>query len=252
MKKALIALAICVGALAGAAPAQAQVPCSPGQTGAPPYCQTPPPGCDRFTSKISLRRATFDRRRSTIDIFALITHRASGRVSISLQAARRFTTFTAPIDSARGRIRITRQIPRSQARLGTGIITIRYAGDADTRPQEVRLRAANNPASLTTSRPELTASGFLTAAGSVTRRANGVVRVQLEYVNRADGETVTLERSALINDRGLWSLNASLSPSIRAQIAARCGTVHSYILFTGYRPRRIRGEMFSREVLPAP
>lgn len=251
MKKALIALSIAIGVLCSATSTHAQAPCSPGQTGAPPYCQTPPPGCDKLTAKIALLRATFDRRASTISILALITRRASGRVRITLHAAGRFTTFTAPIDSTVGRIRITRQIPRSQARLGTGIITIRYSGDADTRPQEVRLRAANNPAKLTTTRPRLTPTGFLTASGTVTRRARGVVRVQLEFVNRVDGETVTLERSALINPRGRWNLNASLSPSIRGQIAARCGTLHSYILFTGYFPLRIRGEMFSREVLPA-
>lgn len=35
-------------------------------------------------------------------------------------------------------------------------------------------------------------------------------------------------------------------------IAQRRGTVHSYILFTGYLPARMRGEMQSYQVLGAP
>ena len=252
MRKILIPLVLAAGVLAAVTPAQSQQPatvCPPGQSGNFPYCQNLPPGCDKLTAKLTIARATFSRARRTIDILAPITRLASGRVRITLQAAGRTTSFTAPIDSARGRIRVVHRIFRSQAELGTGIITITYNGDADTRSQVVRLRAANNPANLRMTRPTITSSGFLRADGTVTRRARGAVRVQLEFVNSSDGETVTLERAATINPRGRWSLNAPLSASLRAQIAARCGTVHSYTLFTGYFPLRIRGEMRSYQVL---
>ena len=83
----------------------------------------------------------------------------------------------------------------------------RYAGDADTRPQVVRLRAANVPAGLDANRPTYTA-GHLRAHGTVSSAAHGVVRVQLEYY--ASGKTTTLERFATISN-GAWSLDTALT-----------------------------------------
>lgn len=253
MSKIFIPLVLAIGVLFAVTPAQSQqtITCPPGQALVGAYCQTLPPGCDKFTSKLQLARATFSATNRTIDVLAYITSKASGRVKISLQAAGKFTNWTAPIDSAAGKIKSVHSILGSQARLGTGILTITYNGDADTRPQTLRLRAANNKAKLTATRPTITETGFLRTDGTVTKKAKGAVRVQLEYVNSADGLTVTLERSAVINTKGQWSLNSELSDSIRAQIAKRCGTVHSYIAFTGYFPELIRGESKSYQVLPA-
>ena len=156
--------------------------------------------------------------------------------------------FTGPV--ANSRIRITRGISPAQARLGTGILTINYPGDPDTRSQNVRLRAANTQANLDASRPAITSGGYLQASGSISSSARGIVRVQLEFVNRANGQTITNEFNAPISD-GRCTLSVQLSAAIRALIAARCGTVHSYTLFTGYFPRRMRGEMESFQVLPA-
>lgn len=114
----------------------------------------------------------------------------------------------------------------------------------------MRLRAANNHANLEVTRPTITPNGVLRASGTITGRARGVVRVQIEYVNRLTGQTVTIENKVRIAN-GQWRLNTQLSPTIRAQIAQRCGTVHSYTLFTGYFPLRIRGELESFQVLPA-
>jgi len=74
--------------------------------------------------------------------------------------------------------------------------------------------------------------------------------VQLEFVNRANGQVITTEFLAPISE-GRYTLSAQLSGALRALIAARCGTVHSYTLFTGYLPRRMRGEMESFQVLPS-
>ncbi|HWI06629.1 MAG TPA: hypothetical protein VNT54_03850, partial [Solirubrobacteraceae bacterium] len=95
-------------------------------------------------------------------------------------------------------------------------------------------------------RPTLAANGRLRASGRISSRARGVVRLQLEYF--ADGKTTTLPLRARIDD-GRWSINERLSDSVRAAIARRVGTVHSYVLFTGYLPARMRGEMRSLQVL---
>jgi hypothetical protein len=259
VKRILIALGAVAGVAMCVAPAQGQQgppanpgnACPPGQTGNNPYCQVPPPNCGKATAKMSLLRATFFRQDATLSILAPITALASGRATIFLQAASTTSSFTLPVDGANRRIRGTRPIKRSQAAFGTGILNISYKGDADTRPQTVRLRAANRQAILTSSRPTITSSGRLRASGTVTNRANGVVRVQLEYVSRTTGETTTLQRNARIQDNGDWSLDSQLTQAIRTQIAGRCGTVHSYVLFTGYLPQRIRGEMRNFEVLPS-
>ncbi len=259
MKRVLIALAVVGGVAWSVAPAQGQgqAPqkppgnaCPPGQSGNNPYCQVPPPNCGKATAKLSLLRATFSRQDSTLSVLAPITALASGRAALQLHAARLRTNYTLPVDGENRRIRGTRPIPRSQANFGTGILTIDYKGDGDTRPQIVRLRAANRQATLTSSRPTITSNGVLRASGTVRAAARGVVRTQLEYVNRITGVTTTLQRTARISN-GRWSLNSPLSQEIRKQIAQRCGTVHSYVLFTGYLPRTIRGEMRNFEVLPA-
>jgi hypothetical protein len=249
VSKIFIALVVVIAALCVSAPAQAQTQqCPPGQSGNFPYCQVVPAACAKLTSKLSLARATFSRLLRRISILAPLTSLASGDATLALRGAGQTTTFTAPVANAR--IRINKRIPRAQARLGTGILTINYPGDADTRPQIVRLRAANNPADLELNRPVITPGGVLQAAGTVTSRARGVVRVQLEFVNGVTGETTTLEFKATISN-GAWSLSTQLPAAILALIASRCGTVHSYTLFTGYLPRLIRGEMRSYQVLPA-
>lgn len=251
MSKSLTALVVAAGVLfAMTTSAQAQQPqyCLPGAPNNPQYC-LPPPACAKLPAKLQIARATFSASRRTIDILALITSKASGTVRISLQAASTTTTFNARIDSARGRIRTVRSIPSSQANLGTGIITIVYNGDADTRPQTLRSRAANNKANLDAERPTISADGVLRAKGTVTSRARGVVRIELQYVNSIGGQTVTLQFNAQIGN-GKYSLATQLSPAVRAQLATRCGTVHSYTSFTGYMPENIRGESKSYQVLP--
>lgn len=196
-------------------------------------------------AKLQLARATIFKSARVIDVLAPITRRASGTVSMQLYAAGRRHRWTAPINSTEGHIRVSEKIPAAQARMGTGILTIGYPGDPDTRPQTVRLRAANVPAALDARRPAIV-NGRLQAGGTVSRAARGVVRVQLQYFS---GErTTTLEKYARISG-GAWSLDAPLTPEEQAAIAARRGTVHSYILFTGYLKARMRGEMRSYQVL---
>ncbi|HEU0318425.1 MAG TPA: fibronectin type III domain-containing protein, partial [Solirubrobacteraceae bacterium] len=197
-------------------------------------------------SKLALARATITGR--VIDILAPISRRASGNVSLDLYSAGQHARWTAAINSTDGRIRDTHVLPASMANNGgTGILTIRYAGNAVTRPQVVRLRAGSVPAVLDASRPTLDAAGHLHAQGTISAQAHGVVRVQLEYFSA--GQTTTLEKFATISG-GAWSLDATLTAAQQAAVAARQGPVESYILFTGYFPRRMRGEMVAYQVLP--
>ncbi len=207
-----------------------------------------PPTGGKFPAKLSLARARIDRSQGALDVLAPITARASGRVRVELHGAGRKFRFTQTIDSADGRIRFRKRIPKAQAALGHGIVTITYAGDADTRPQTVRLRAASQPARLQLQRPRIV-DGRLRASGTVSHSARGVVRVQLQYDHL--GVTRTLAYRVPIT-AGKWALNQALSAADRAAIAARTGTVHSYTLFTGYLPRHVRGEMSSHQVLPEP
>jgi subtilisin-like proprotein convertase family protein len=111
----------------------------------------------------------------------------------------------------------------------------------------VRLRAASQKANLDLDRPRIE-NGRLKAQGTISRRAEGLVRVQLQYV--VDDQTETVELRGRISD-GRWNIDQALPASVREGIAQREGTLHSYTLFTGYFERRIRGEMRSFEVLGA-
>ena len=199
----------------------------------------------KFAAKLSLARARLIRSDRVVDVLAPITSLASGRVKVELYAAGQRFRFTAAIDSVNGRIRFRQRISKAQADMGTGILTIEYAGDADTKPQTVRLRAAAQKANLNLSRPTIV-GGRVKASGTISGKARGVVRVQVQYDYL--GKTRDLKFRAQING-GKWALNEKLSPTDLVGIAARQGTVHSYTLFTGYLPRRMRGEMRSFQVL---
>ncbi|CAA9518895.1 MAG: hypothetical protein AVDCRST_MAG53-3167 [uncultured Solirubrobacteraceae bacterium] len=218
----------------------------PGPAAPNPGAPTPPSASgEKMTAKLQVARSQVLRQARRLDVLALITRRASGQARIEFAAAGRRFRFSEKISD--GRLRFSRSIPAAQAALGTGIMTISYPGDADTRPQTVRLRAASRQADLALERPRLQ-NGRLRASGTMAQLARGVVRVQIEWVN--NGETTTLQRTAQITD-GRWELNVKLSDVVARAIAGREGTVHSYTLFTGYLPRRVRGEMRSFEVLPA-
>ena len=74
--------------------------------------------------------------------------------------------------------------------------------------------------------------------------------MQVLYEPAGQG-TRTLQFNAPI-DGGRYSLDAALSADELALMAGRRGAIHSYTLFTGYALARMRGEMASFEVLPAP
>ncbi|MCP9492047.1 MAG: hypothetical protein MSC31_19550 [Solirubrobacteraceae bacterium MAG38_C4-C5] len=229
-------------------------PPSPPPPSPPPPSPTPSPlgllpdvfqFMEIFPAKIEIERARVLRSDRRLDVLAPITARASGEVEVEVFAAQERFGFTEDIDAENRRIRFNRRIPADQADLGTGIMTISYAGDDNTRLQEVRLRAASQKANLALDRPEIV-DGRLKVEGTISDRARGIVRLQMQYV--VDGETETAELRGRIDD-GEWVIDEALSDEVREGIAQRTGTVHSYTLFTGYFERRIRGEMQSFQIL---
>jgi hypothetical protein len=174
-----------------------------------------------------------------VDVLAPITKRASGEVAVDFHAAGRHTRFEVPVDEEKGRLRFREDIPRAQAAMGTGILTLRYPGNERTRGQEVRLRAASRHADLEVERPSL-GGGRLRTQGTISRRARGVVRVQLDW--SIAGQDHTYEAQARIRE-GRWELDSQLPLDVILGLLARDGTVHTYTLFTGYLPARMRGEM---------
>jgi Domain of unknown function (DUF1929) len=209
----------------------------------------PTPPAPVFTAKLAVKHAVIRRSSRTLNLLASITQRASGKLRVGLFAGSKHRTFTAAIDSIRGRVLLNRKVSKAVAKLGTGIVTVTYDGDADTRSQSVRLRAAAHAAKLKMKRPTLTSGGVVKARGTISPRARGVVRVQLQY--EFDGKTRTVELHAKVA-KGAWKLNRQLTQAVRDEIAGRTGTVHSYTLFTGYKPAGIRGEMQSFELLGDP
>ncbi len=196
-------------------------------------------------AKLSIARARIVRARAQLDILAPITRLASGTATVVLHAGGQRTRFTTTVDGVRGRVLVRKPISRAQARKGTGIVTISYAGDLDTQPQEVRLRAAFQKANLVPDRPTLR-GGRLRAAGTISARARGRVRTQIMY--RVGGVNLMREYSAPIRN-GRWVLDVALAQPIVKEIEARQSAVQANTLFTGYLPARMRGEMRSYQVL---
>ena len=242
MKRIFIALIACSGAVWLVAGARAQ---------GPAYPLPLPDECSKATAKMSLARGDFNREARIVSILAPITTLASGVARVELLGGRRITEFNVPVDSARGRIRTTRGIDELQARASTAILTLRYFGDEDTREQTLRLRAARRASRLSSKRPTISPSGQLDAAGAITKIARGVVRLSLEWVDSDTGSLHVLERHAPIRT-GRWGIRYQIPEGVLSQIRNRCTTVHSYVLFTGYQPLFLRGEMRAFQVMPIP
>jgi hypothetical protein len=193
--------------------------------------------------RVSRARVLREDRR--LDVLAPITARArGGDVAVTFQADGRSDTFDEEVTDANtelDEIRILEPITRGQAELGTGIVNLHYLGDEDTGEELVRLRAASQRAELDVEEISLIGDR-LSAAGSVTSRAEGIVRFRYSYVD-PDGSQQVHEARAEIGDNGDWGLDDDQVPAQLAQ----CGGYLS-IQFTGYFERRIRGEQLAYEL----
>jgi hypothetical protein len=199
----------------------------------------------RNPAKLRVSRAQVLRGDRRLDVLAPITSRArGGDVKVTYQGDNRTNTFDAEVTEANtelDEIRILEPITRGQARLGTGIVNINYQGNAAVRPEFVRLRAASQRAELDVEQTSLIGDR-LSANGSVTSRAEGIVRLRFNYRD-PDGSAEVHTARAEIQDNGDWKLEGNQVP---VQLA-RCGGYLS-IQFTGFFERRIRGEQVAFEL----
>jgi hypothetical protein len=193
--------------------------------------------------RVSRERVLREDRR--LDVLAPITARArGGDVAVTFQADGRSDTFDEEVTDANtelDEIRILEPITRGQADLGTGIVNLDYLGDEDTREEFVRLRAASQRAELDVQEISLIGDR-LSAAGSVTSRAEGIVRFRYSYVD-PDGRSRSMKRGprSRTTVTGSWTM-IRCPPSWRS-VVATCP-----IQFTGYFERRIRGEQLAYEL----
>ncbi len=229
-------------ALARAAPAPSAV--SPAAaTAAPPVPAPPATGAGATPrsadppapAKLKVRRARV--RGGRLDVLAEITRRAGGSVEVTFRSHGQTVGFKAPITD--GRIRFARRLTGRQ-RHGGGIVSLSWRGSATVRSAAVRLRAAKQPARLRIGAAAI-ATGRLVAHGSISRRARGVVRLRLAYIEsgevRAAGFTATISH-------GRWRLSAALPRAARAD-------GYLTVQFTGYAQARgapMRGEQDARQV----
>jgi YVTN family beta-propeller protein len=204
------------------------------------------PRSSRAPAKLRLLRARV--RDGRLDMRVQITGRATGRLRATYRAAGRRTRFSVRIPSAAASAAagrsprawtVRRALPAAQAGRGTGILHLAYAGSGQVNPDFVRSRAARGRALLHRTATAIDAQGRLTARGTVSRRAAGVVRLRLDY---EDGDAVRSLRYRTPIRGGRWRLSATLPSK-----AARSGGQLS-IQYTGHLARRIRGEQLSKAV----
>jgi YVTN family beta-propeller protein len=198
----------------------------------------------RAPAKLRVLRARV--RGGRLDMRVQMTARATGRLRGTYRSAGRTRRFSLPIASGRAAGRrspmtwtVRRRLARGQRRKSTGILTLRYDGNQRVRPDRVRSRAARGKARLKRARTAIDDQGNLVAAGTISRRARGVVRVRLGY---DDGSDVSFLRYRARIRRGRWALREPL-PSKAASSGG-----HLSIQFTGHERRRIRGEQISKAV----
>ncbi len=189
----------------------------------------------RHPAKLRVRRLGL--RDGRLDALIDLTSRARGEIGLRVTTGGRTHTLTKSIGSARP-VRIDAPLPARMRRARTGIVQISYAGDAQVRPDQARLRAASGRANLRLTTASLI-DGRLRVAGTISRRARGVVRIRYDYVG-ADGQPASLSFAARIS-AGRWRLDRQLQGP-----AASGG--HLSIQFTGYLPRRLRGAQTTKAV----
>ncbi|MGH2839804.1 MAG: glycoside hydrolase family 26 protein, partial [Solirubrobacteraceae bacterium] len=95
-------------------------------------------------AKLNIRRVRISPRSRKLSLVATLAPQASGAARVTLTAGGRKTSFSKRVSG--GRLNVSRKISRALARKGAGTVTVSYGGNAQTRPQKVRLRVARgNP-----------------------------------------------------------------------------------------------------------
>ncbi len=196
------------------------------------------------SAKLNIKTVKISPRSRRLRLVATLAPGASGVARITLSAGGRKTSFSKKI--SRGRLKVSKRISRKLARKGTGTVTVRYGGNATTRAQQVRLKIARGGAKLRlVSGPSISASR-ISASGTISKRARGVVRIQLSFV--LAGKNITRVFRARIG-KGRWSLNAAIPANVQGGLAQRSGTAEAYAIYTG--SSKVSGAMKLYDVLAA-
>jgi YVTN family beta-propeller protein len=196
---------------------------------------SPSPGTAQRTprkpAKLRIARARV-RGGGKLDLRLGMTARATGRLRATYVSGGRRTRMTIKLHGKRAWT-VAKKVPRGKR---TGIVVLRYEGDARVRPDTLRSRVADGRALLKRGTTAIDGDGRLLARGTISRRARGVVRLRLDPAD----ESPSLHYRAAIQ-RGKWSLRRLLPSK-----AATGGQLS--IQFTGHERRRIRGESLSKAV----
>jgi hypothetical protein len=169
-----------------------------------------------------------------------ISRLATGTVKVSFSAAGATTRGTARI--VKGAIAVSLPLAGRQRHSRTGVVTLTYGGNSAVRPERVRVAAAPAASRLRVTQARIAASGRLALAGSISRRAHGVLQVRLTYSPRA-GKTKEYDYKARIRGGG-WSLGDVL-PAEAAKTR-----VQVTVMYAGDGARGIGGAHISQEVGP--
>ena len=206
-----------------------------GSVGPAPFGATPgttPVGAGglgaRFPAKLKVLRASF--RGGKLDALFSITGHATGSITVDYQAGGQFARYLVALGPARDgekRIALLRPLNARQRKVSTGILNVAYAGNAATKADSLRLRAANNLSRLLQERMSFS-GGRLKVSGSINRNVSGTVRLRATYL-ASDGSLGTWTGSASVS-RGRWSLDESLPAA-----AASDANAYLTIQFTGDR-----------------
>lgn len=93
---------------------------------------------NRAPANLRVKRARLRAGARRLDVVAKVSSSASGTVVIRFRAAGRTRRYTTSVNS-RAQIRLYARVPRRLA-IRPGTVSLRYAGDADTRAASVRVK----------------------------------------------------------------------------------------------------------------
>jgi Bacterial Ig domain len=185
-------------------------------------------------ANIRVQRAVV--RNGRLSVRADISKLATGKVKATFRASGHTSRVRAKIVA--GAIRFTLRLSARQRRSASGVLTLAYAGNAKTRSEKVTVTAARRSSALDVKAAYVDASRNLRVAGTIARRARGVVRVRLTYSPRP-GKTKSYEYTATIH-AGRWAL----SDVLPAEAARAHGQV--VVSYKGDKRRGISGAHVSQ------